>query len=451
MPCLQKEEEIINFNYSNEEIDNYIVAINKIFKNMDYYKKNARNHILESFTIEKMVEKMDEILGNIIAKNSTKDENVSNYRDIFSELIVKYLMLHSKEYEWLCKNFNEELFGKDAFEEFNNLTEEHNKYRSKKQKIIELTVKLHIFKESKIIYNILKTILKAIKKVIKLSIELIKQIGKRIINFFRKKFREEKMKNNFFKRLYDYRELLKTNVKKDVRGKYKKSFFGFLWSFLNPLLQIAVYAIVFPLILKNTQSYYVIFICTGLIPWTFFSTTVSRSAGCMIENGNILKKVYFPREIIPISLVTAEAFNFVISTIIIIAFVLIYGLGITWYILFYPLVLLIQYLLLLAISFVISSVTVYFRDLQHFIGVGLQLLFYATPIVYSGNTIPENFRWIIKINPMSYIIDAYRDIFYNQQMPNLISLGKLAIILVVLCYVGYLIFNKLQKKFAEEL
>ena len=118
---------------------------------------------------------------------------------------------------------------------------------------------------------------------------------------------------------------------------------------------------------------------------------------------------------------------------------------------FYPLVLLIQYLLLLAISFVISSVTVYFRDLQHFIGVGLQLLFYATPIVYSGNTIPENFRWIIKINPMSYIIDAYRDIFYNQQMPNLMSLGKLAIILVVLCYVGYLIFNKLQKKFAEEL
>ena len=171
----------------------------------------------------------------------------------------------------------------------------------------------------------------------------------------------------------------------------------------------------------------------------------------MIENGNILKKVYFPREIIPISLVTAEAFHFVISTIIIIAFVLIYGLGITWYILFYPLVLLIQYLLLLAISFVISSVTVYFRDLQHFIGVGLQLLFYATPIVYSGNTIPENFRWIIKINPMSYIIDAYRDIFYNQQMPNLMSLGKLAIILVVLCYVGYLIFNKLQKKFAEEL
>jgi len=259
------------------------------------------------------------------------------------------------------------------------------------------------------------------------------------------------MKKNFFKRLYEYRELLKTNVKKDVRGKYKKSFFGFLWSFLNPLLQIGVYAIVFPLILKNTQENYVIFLCTGLIPWAFFSTTISRAAGCMIENGNIIKKVYFPREIIPISLVTAEAINFIISTIIILGFVVFGGLGITKYIVFYPIILVVQYLLVLALSFVISAITVYFRDLQHFIGVGLQLLFYGTPIVYSGETIPEAFKWIININPMSYIIGAFRDIFYNQQIPNLIGLGKLAGILIVLCIVGYMIFNKLQKKFAEEL
>lgn len=259
------------------------------------------------------------------------------------------------------------------------------------------------------------------------------------------------MKKIFFKRLYEYRELLKTNVKKDVRGKYKKSFLGFLWSFLNPLLQIGVYAVVFPLILKDTQSNYVIFLCTGLIPWTFFSTAVSRSAGCMIENGNILKKVYFPREIIPISLVTAEAFNFIISTIIIIAFVVFYGLGITKYIIFYPLILIVQYLLVLALAFIISSVTVYFRDLQHFIGIGLQLLFYGTPIVYDGSTIPESFRWIININPMTYIIGAFRDIFYNQKMPDLVSLGYLAIILIGACVIGYLIFNKLQKRFAEEL
>ena len=259
------------------------------------------------------------------------------------------------------------------------------------------------------------------------------------------------MKKNFFKRLYEYRELLKTNVKKDIRGKYKKSFLGFLWSFLNPLLQIGVYALVFPLILRNTQDNYVIFLCTGLIPWTYFSVAVARSAGCMVENGNIIKKVYFPREIIPISLVTAEGFNFIISTIIILAFVIFYGIGITKFIIFYPIVLIVQYLLVLALSFIISSVTVYFRDLQHFIGVGLQLLFYGTPIVYAGETIPQNFKWIININPMSYIIGAYRDIFYNQKMPNLLQLGEIAIIFIGMCVIGYLIFNKLQKRFAEEL
>lgn len=256
---------------------------------------------------------------------------------------------------------------------------------------------------------------------------------------------------NIFKKIYDYRELLKTNVKKEIRGKYKNSFLGVLWSFLNPLLQIAVYAIVFPLILKNDQPNYVIFLCSALIPWTFFATTFTRSAATIIENGNIIKKVYFPREIMPISIVTSEAVNFVISTIIIIAFVLLYGLGLTKYIIYYPLVLLVQYLFLLAISLVVSCITVYIRDLQHLIGVALQLLFYATPIVYSGDTIPEQFRWILNINPMTHIINGYRDIFYNQVRPDIMNLLVLGAIMIVACIIGYMIFNKLQKGFAEEL
>lgn len=254
-----------------------------------------------------------------------------------------------------------------------------------------------------------------------------------------------------FKNLYNYRELLKTNVKKEIRGKYKNSFLGVLWSFLNPLLQIAVYAIVFPLILKNTQENYVIFLCCGLIPWTFFSTAISRSSFTMIENGNILKKVYFPREILPISVVTSEAINFLISTIIILVFVLFSGLGITKYILLYPIVFLAQYLLLLAISFVVSSICVYVRDLQHFIAIFLQLLFYATPIVYAADTIPTEFAWILKLNPMTYVINGYRDIFYNQTMPDIVSLLILIAVIVVIIVIGYLIFNKLQKGFAEEL
>ena len=215
-----------------------------------------------------------------------------------------------------------------------------------------------------------------------------------------------------FKNLYEYRELLKSSIKKDVGGKYKNSVLGVLWSFLYPLLQIAVYAIVFPLIMRSNMENYTVFVCCGLIPWNFFSTAISRSSFTMIENGNILKKVYFPREILPISVVTSEAVNFVISTIIILAFVLGTGMELTWYVIFYPVILLIQYILLIGISLFVSSITVYFRDLQHFIGIALQLLFYATPIVYATNIIPESYQWILRLNPMTFIIDGYRSIFY---------------------------------------
>lgn len=256
----------------------------------------------------------------------------------------------------------------------------------------------------------------------------------------------------FFKDLYEYRELLKTSISKDVRGKYKNSILGVMWSFLNPLLQIAVYALVFPLLMRGGGiENYTVFICCGLIPWTFFSTAISRTSFTIIENGNIVKKVYFPREILPLSLVTSETVNFLITSLIMIAFTIANGLGITKYILLFPVILVIQYILQLGISLILSSVTVYFRDLQHFIGVLLQLFFYATPIVYSVETIPANYQWILKLNPMTYIIEGYRDILYNQCMPNLKMLGIILLIGIVGTVIGYIIFNKLQKRFAEEL
>ena len=256
---------------------------------------------------------------------------------------------------------------------------------------------------------------------------------------------------NIIKNIYNYRELLKTNVKKEIRGRYKKSFLGVIWSFLNPLLQLAVYAIIFPIILKDTQDNYVIFLCSALIPWTFFTAVVTQSAACIINNGNIIKKVYFPREIVPISVVTSACVNFLISTLIIIGFVLAYGLGISKNIIYYPIVLLVQYIFSLGLSFIISSCTVYLRDLEHLIGIALQLLFYATPIVYSLDTIPKDFQTIMKLNPMAYIINAYRDIFYNQVAPNIKELIILLIISIAFCILGYAIFKKLQKGFAEEL
>ena len=254
-----------------------------------------------------------------------------------------------------------------------------------------------------------------------------------------------------FKNLYNYRELLKTSVKKEVRSKYKNSFLGVMWSFLNPLLQIVVYAIIFSLILKNKQENYAIFLCCGIIPWTFFSIAINKSAFTLIENGNIIKKVYFPREIIPISVVTAETINFLISTLIIIGFTVIGGIGISKFILFYPIILGVQYVIILAFSFIVSSICVYFRDLQHFIGIILQLLFYAAPIVYSQDAIPTEYQWILKYNPMTYIINAYRDIFYYQKLVNFMPLIILFVIGILTCVVNYKIFYKLQKGFAEQL
>ena len=203
--------------------------------------------------------------------------------------------------------------------------------------------------------------------------------------------------------------------------------------------------------MKSDIEYYVVFMVCGLIPWNYFSTVINRTSFTMIENGNIIKKVYFPREILPISVVTSETVTFLISSILILLFTLGYGLGLTINIVFYPLILLVQYVLLIGISLIVSSVTVYFRDLQHFIGVLLQLFFYATPIVYAVDTIPENFRWILKYNPMTYIIEGYRDIFWGQTAPDISTLLIVLAIGIVLCILGYLIFNKLQKKFAEEL
>ena len=253
------------------------------------------------------------------------------------------------------------------------------------------------------------------------------------------------------KNLYNYRELLKTSIKKEVRSKYKNSFLGVVWSFLNPLLQIVVYAIIFSLILKNKQEHYAVFLCCGIIPWTFFSVSINKSSFTIIENGNIIKKVYFPREIIPISVVTSETINFFISTLIILGFVICSGVGISKYVLLYPFVLIAQYLIILAISFFVSSVCVYFRDLQHFIGIILQLLFYAAPIVYSQDIIPKEYQWILKYNPMTYIINAYREIFYYKRVSQLQPIIILIFLGAIAVFVGYKFFDKLQKGFAEQL
>lgn len=254
-----------------------------------------------------------------------------------------------------------------------------------------------------------------------------------------------------FKELYQYRELLKNNVKKDIRGKYKGSFLGVLWSFVNPLLQVLVYAIVFPYIMRVKTDNYLIFLICGIIPWTWFTTSITNGTNCIIYNENLIKKVYFPREILPISIVTSGMVNFLISCLIILIFVLIGGLGLSWHLLFLPLIVLIQYIVTLAFVFLLSAINVYVKDVEYLVIFFINMAFYATPILYSSTMFSGWFLWIFRLNPMAHLINAYRDIFYVHQIPQLGSLGVLlgvGLLILVLCY---LTFDRLEKRFAEEI
>ena len=155
-----------------------------------------------------------------------------------------------------------------------------------------------------------------------------------------------------FKEIYEYRQLLKSNISKEVRGKYKGSFLGVLWSFVNPLLMTLVYAIVFPFLLKSSQPHYTTFIVIAIIPWTWFTYTIMSGTNTFLVNAGIIKKVYFPREILPISIVTSGLINYLISCIIIGIFLLFSGIGFSVYILYLPLIVLIQYMLQLGIIFI---------------------------------------------------------------------------------------------------
>lgn len=254
-----------------------------------------------------------------------------------------------------------------------------------------------------------------------------------------------------FKNLYNYREFLKTSIKKEFRGKYKKSFLGVLWSFLNPLFQLAVYALVFPFILRNDVDNYTIFLIVALMPWTFFNMTILQSAACVVTNGGIIKKVYFPREILPISTATSNLLNFLITGILVIVALLISGVGIGTSIIVLPIIILMQYILQLGLSFIFSSITVYVRDVEYLLNVFMMLMFYLSPIVYSADMIPANLLPIFKLNPMFHIIGFYRTILYYKQIPDMMNVGIMFGICIVVLIIGYLIFNKCKKRFAEEL
>lgn len=255
-----------------------------------------------------------------------------------------------------------------------------------------------------------------------------------------------------FKELYKYRELLKTNVKKEVRGKYKGSFLGVLWSFVNPLLMTLVYAMVFPYLMRGAQyEHYTTFVVIGILAWNWFTISIALGTSIIVGNAGIIKKVYFPREILPISVVTSGLINYLISLIIIAIFLICSGIGFSIYMLWLPLIIFTQYFLTLGIVFITSALQVYVRDLEYIINFIINMLFYATPILFSMDLFKgTKIYGLLKYNPMTPIMNSYRDVLYWQNLPHIKSLIIVLLVSIIFCIIGSKIFKKLSKGFAEE-
>ena len=255
-----------------------------------------------------------------------------------------------------------------------------------------------------------------------------------------------------FNDLYKYRQMIFSLIHRELRGRYKGSVLGFLWTFLNPLLQMIVYTFVFSIILHSNIEKYYLFLFVGLVPWIFFSTSLTGGCSCIINSGDMVKKIYFPREVLPISFVTTAFVNMLYCFIVVFAVLLVSGVGFSFSALLYlPLILFVEYILALGITLLASALTVYLRDLQHILGILVIAWQMLTPVMYSSKSVPERYITIFNLNPMTPIIEAFRSILYYKESPQLETLVSALAFGVFFLVVGEFAFSRLQKGFAEEL
>lgn len=254
------------------------------------------------------------------------------------------------------------------------------------------------------------------------------------------------------KELYAYREMIYSLVHRDLKGRYKGSILGFAWTFLNPLLQLAVYTLVFSVIMRSNIEDYYLFLFVALVPWIFFSTCISGGAGCIRAQGDMIKKIYFPRQVIPVSYVTSQFVNMLLSLIVVFAVLIVAGKPINPIALLYlPLIMIIEYFLALGMTLLLSGLTVYYRDIEYFMGIVAMAWQFATPVMYGIDQVPASLLPIFNLNPMTHIIVAYRDILYYGQIPEVSTLLNAVIFGAVVLLIGSFSFSKRQKHFAEEL
>lgn len=254
------------------------------------------------------------------------------------------------------------------------------------------------------------------------------------------------------KELWHYREMIISLVKRDLKGRYKGSAMGFLWTMINPLLQLAVYTFVFSVIMPSGVERFYLFLFVALVPWLFFSTCLSTGTTVIFAQQEMVKKIYFPRQILPISFTISQFVNMLLSFVVIFIVLIFSGIKFNFKALAcLPIIMLIQFILCLGITFVVSALTVYLRDLEYILSIISMAWMYLTPILYPIENVPEAYRGICYINPMTSIIVAYRDILYSSKVPEMGTLVIAIFMGILLLAIGLVSFEHLQRHFAEEL
>jgi ABC-type polysaccharide/polyol phosphate export permease len=247
----------------------------------------------------------------------------------------------------------------------------------------------------------------------------------------------------------DYGWLLYSLVLRDLRGRYKGSVLGFLWTFLNPLLLMLTYSIVFGYFLQVNAPAYPVFILSGLLPWMWFSTSLLQGATSILEGAAYVGKTIFPTPVLPLVPVLAGMVNYLLSLPLLLILLLVFRLPLGWGLLYFPVLVVIQALLLFGLSMALSALSVTFRDTQHLLGHLVSILFFMMPIMYPLTAIPERARWIIEHNPLVGLFYGYQQIFYYGEVPDPRRLLWLLVLALAAFYGGQFTFNRQSESFAE--
>ncbi len=252
------------------------------------------------------------------------------------------------------------------------------------------------------------------------------------------------------KETYRYRALLWSMIQRDLSSRYRGSAFGFLWTFLNPLLLMSIYSLVFMFFMRTTVPHYTYFLMCGLLPWLWFSTSLLTGTSSIVDRRDMINKVRVAPQVLPLTVVCSAFVNYLMTLPLILALALIEHVDLGWPLLAWPLIAFLQFVFTVGLVYVTASVNVVFRDLQHLLANFITFWFYLTPVLYPLTQIPEKYRRLMKIgNPMIVVMGAYQDIFVNHQWPEWAALAKFAVVALAMFYFGLRFLNARREGFAE--